>query len=453
MPQAPDPSPSRRQPVFISFASEDLDLANQVLASLEAGGIRCWIAHRDIGVAQSYPAAISAAVESSGALLLLLTEHSNRSPHVRREVEMAFNARTPILPVRMSGILPSPDLAYFLSTTQWLDAGATFDADEAARLRVVLERLLDRKAIDDDAWERRRRRRRRMAIAIPGGAIAIVMALLIFYTVRPGLEPDATRAGEGGAAADRRPPPADTTTPRPGAAGPEAARPAPDAIRTAVNPRDGATYVWIPPGEFVMGCSAGDADCDEDEQPVHRVAIGRGFWLARTEVTAAQYNTRPGGPPVDGADGNVAAAGVNWAEAKRYCDTVGGRLPAEAEWEYAARAGTTTRFYGPPADVAWYETNSDDRPHPVGMKAPNAFGLYDMLGNVAEWVRDRYYNRYDDSGEETAVEEPLAPNATAVARGGHWASEVRGLRVSRRLEMVPEAADPIFGFRCAHDTL
>ena len=73
--------------------------------------------------------------------------------------------------------------------------------------------------------------------------------------------------------------------------------------------------------------------------------------------------------------------------------------------------------------------------------------------DAAEWVRDRYYNRYDDSGEETAVEEPLAPNATAVARGGHWASEVRGLRVSRRLEMVPEAADPIFGFRCAHDTL
>jgi formylglycine-generating enzyme required for sulfatase activity len=202
-----------------------------------------------------------------------------------------------------------------------------------------------------------------------------------------------------------------------------------------------------------MGCSTGDSDCDDDERPAHGVAIARGFWLGRTEVTAAGYNSRPGGPPVDASDGHLPAAGVAWAEARDYCAAAGGRLPTEAEWEYAARAGTTTRFHAAPADVAWYEGNSEGRPHPVGTKAPNAFGLHDMLGNVAEWVRDRYYNTYDDSGEDVEVEEPLAPNATAVARGGHWASDTRGLRVSRRLEMIPEAADPIFGFRCAHDTL
>ena len=449
-----EPIADPRRHVFISFASEDLDLANRILASLEASGIRCWIAHRDIDVAGSYPAAIGAAVASSGALLLLLTGHANRSPHVRREVEMAFNAGTSILPVRMSGTVPSPELQYFLSTTQWLDAGATFDEDEAARLRTVMGTLLDGKAIEDDAWEHRRRRRRWTAIALSGGAVtAAIVALVLALAWRdpqPGAAAPADPGTPGGPAVVS--PRVPTSAPERAPAA-EGASPSPGAVRTTVNARDGATYVWIPPGEFLMGCSTGDADCEDDERPVHRVAITRGFWLGRTEVTAAQYNARPGGPPVDDADPDLPAAGVTWGEAKAYCTAIGGRLPSEAEWEYAARAGTTTRFYAAPADVAWYASNSGERPHAVGTMAPNAFGLHDMLGNVAEWVRDRYYNAYDDSGEETAIEEPLAPNATAVARGGSWVSDARGLRVSRRLEMIPEAADPIFGLRCAHDTL
>ena len=445
MPAETEPLASRRRQVFVSFASEDRDLADQILASLESGGIGCWIAHRDIGVGESYPAAIRAALETSGALLLVLTAQANRSPHVRREVEMAFNARTPILPVRMGRILPSPDLEYFLSTTQWLDAGATFDDDEAERLRDVLGGILDRKAMDDEAWERRRRRRR-VAIAVAGGALAIAVVLLVAGTLLR--EPGAAVVADDPAAVA----PAGSTTPTSSGSPPDAA-PGSRSPRTAVNAADGATYVWIPPGEFLMGCSRGDPDCEEDEGPVHPVSIARGFWLARTEVTAGQYNRRPSGPPVDAEQTDVAAAGVNWREARRYCAAVGGRLPTEAEWEYAARAGTSTRYYGAPADVAWYAANSGEGPHPVAMKAPNAWGLHDMLGNVAEWVRDRYYNRYDDTGEDVEIEEPLAPNATAVARGGSWVSEAEGLRVSRRIEMIPEAADPIFGIRCAHDSL
>jgi formylglycine-generating enzyme required for sulfatase activity len=452
MPQPNDSVTSRRRPVFISFASEDLDLANRILAALEAHGIACWIAHRDIGVAESYPAAIGAALESSGAVLLLLTAHSNRSPHVRREVEMAFNAQTPILPIRMSGILPSPDLRYFLSTTQWLDAGATFDDDEAARLREVLGRLLDRKTLDDDAWEASRRRRRRIATAVSVATVAIAIAALVLTTLWRGRQAE-TGVGEAPVAAETAVTTASTsdTFGRPTVA--PGGRDAAGTVRTALNPRDGAPYVWIPPGEFVMGCSPGDGDCAEDERPTHTVSIRNGFWLGRTEVTAAKYNTRPSGPPVEAPEGTQPASGVSWMEAKQYCAAMGGRLPTEAEWEYAARAGTTTRFYAAPSEVAWYESNSDERPQPVGTKAPNAFGLHDMLGNVAEWVRDRYYNAYDDSGEPAEIEEPLASNASGVARGGHWASDTLGLRVSRRLEMWPDAGDPIFGFRCAHDSL
>jgi formylglycine-generating enzyme required for sulfatase activity len=218
-----------------------------------------------------------------------------------------------------------------------------------------------------------------------------------------------------------------------------------------VNARDGLTYVWIPAGRFSMGCSPGDPDCDTDEQPVHAVTIEKGFWIGQTEATTAAYRRVTGRGADDRGDDTRPAAGVTWMEAKAFCESAGGRLPTEAEWEYAARAGTTTRFYGPPQEVAWYEANSGEQAHAAGTKPANAFGLHDMLGNVAEWVRDRYYNRYDDSVDDSTPEEPLASNATAVARGGSWFSELTGVRVSRRLEMYPDAAEPIIGFRCARD--
>jgi formylglycine-generating enzyme required for sulfatase activity len=80
---------------------------------------------------------------------------------------------------------------------------------------------------------------------------------------------------------------------------------------------------------------------------------------------------------------------LNWAEAKAYCVAVGGRLPSEAEWEYAARGGTTVRYYDSLPAIAWFADNSGEQLHPVGLKAPNAFGLYDMLGNASEWVLRR----------------------------------------------------------------
>jgi formylglycine-generating enzyme required for sulfatase activity len=93
----------------------------------------------------------------------------------------------------------------------------------------------------------------------------------------------------------------------------------------------------------------------------------------------------------------------------------------------------------------------NDELHPVGMKALNAFGLYDMLGNASEWVRDRYYNRYDDASDATTVEEPLAGNASGVARSGSWLSDAEGVRASRRLELLPDTQESHVGFRCAID--
>jgi formylglycine-generating enzyme required for sulfatase activity len=199
-----------------------------------------------------------------------------------------------------------------------------------------------------------------------------------------------------------------------------------------------------------MGCSDGDSGCQPDELPVHTVRIRRGFWLARTEVTNAQYARRM--HEAERADGGITqapAAGMDRGEAKAYCTAIGGRLPTEAEWEYAARAGSRERYYDTLADIAWFDANSADRAHPVGQKQPNAFGLFDMLGNVYEWVLDRYYNQYDDTTDE--VEEPVAANASAVVRGGAWHSGAGDVRVSNRFAVPADYADADVGVRCAMD--
>jgi formylglycine-generating enzyme required for sulfatase activity len=127
-------------------------------------------------------------------------------------------------------------------------------------------------------------------------------------------------------------------------------------------------------------------------------------------------------------------------------------MTTESEWEYAARAGRPEIYYGVLRDIAWYAANSDGHAHAVGKKAPNAFGLYDMLGNVAEWVLDRYYNKYDpDAVAVGAVAQPFASNASAVARGGSWDREAVSLRVSHRVEMPNDEGMPMVGFRCACD--
>jgi formylglycine-generating enzyme required for sulfatase activity len=418
----PTPAPH----IFISFASQDLQLAHRVVEQLERAGFRCWISDRDIEPAASYPAAITAAVQQSGAFLLLLTPAANQSRHVLREIELAFNGRRPILPLRIAGTTPSSDVQYFLSTSQWSDAGAEFDEADVAVVEPRLRELLQHGS-DSQRGGHDERRPWRRAAAMGAVLLAGVAALLIFLNGRRTESP---------------PPAIETAREAPRPAEPERVTPSPSnanvppsPTNVKVNARDGQTYMWIPPGGFTMGCSQGDPDCEEDEKPTHAVELTRGFWLAKDEVNEA-------GMPV---------TGVSWNDAKRRCAAVGGRLPSEAEWEYAARGGVAARAYGSLASIAWFEGNSDGHTHPVGMKGPNAFGLHDMLGNVSEWVRDRYFNAYDDTSDPADVVEPLAGNASGVARGGSFLSEANGVRASRRLEMPPDAEEPHIGFRCALD--
>jgi formylglycine-generating enzyme required for sulfatase activity len=143
---------------------------------------------------------------------------------------------------------------------------------------------------------------------------------------------------------------------------------------------------------------------------------------------------------------NMPIVSVDWNDAQAYCGWIGGRLPTEAEWEYAARGGSTEARYGPIDEVAWYKVNSGDRMHDVGQKRANGFGLYDMLGNVEEWVNDWYGNYQDRPSQD-----PQGPSSgqERVLRGGSWCSNSGFVRVSNRNWHGPDPLCYDSGVRCA----
>ena len=203
-----------------------------------------------------------------------------------------------------------------------------------------------------------------------------------------------------------------------------------------LNPKDGLEYVRIAPGTFIMGCSSGDSECEADEKPAHRVTLTKGFRMGVTAVTQEAYQRVMRTNPSNFKGAKLPVEQVNWTEAQNYCSTVGMRLPTEAEWEYAARAGTTGARYGELDTIAWYNQNSGSKTHEVGQKAPNAWGLYDMLGNVWQWTGDWYADEYQ-GGNETDPKGP-ASGKYRTLRGGSWNNEAQRTRASNRNRNQPD---------------
>ena len=242
---------------------------------------------------------------------------------------------------------------------------------------------------------------------------------------------------------------------------------------------------WVPPGEFMMGSPEDEPGRFEREGPQHQVTISHGFWLGETPVTQGQYAAVMGDQPskLPHAGDEAPAENVSWDACQKFCQILAGqvtdldpelkfRLPSEAEWEYACRAGTTTALYtgpltiqgnnGPELDaIAWYVGNSGvDSPdwretqykhtrpgtHPVKQKDPNPWGLYDMLGNVWEWCQDTRHDSYEgapvDGGawcDQDAGER--------VDRGGSWGDGADHCRAAFRGGAKPDQPDHILGFR------
>jgi formylglycine-generating enzyme required for sulfatase activity len=223
----------------------------------------------------------------------------------------------------------------------------------------------------------------------------------------------------------------------------------------------GIQLAWIRAGAFLMGSPADEVDRGEDEGPQTEVVLTRGFFLGVTDVTQGQYEAVMGVNPSDfkAVGKNAPVESVSWNDAMAFCQKLTAReqaagvlpascaftLPTEAQWEYACRAGSTSAYVGDPAQMAWYGDNSDGKTHPVATKQPNAWGLYDMSGNVYQWCLD-WYGKYP--GGTVRDWAGPATGQAHVLRGGSWYYGEAYIRSAYR-DFDPGFVGNILGFRIA----
>jgi len=220
----------------------------------------------------------------------------------------------------------------------------------------------------------------------------------------------------------------------------------------------GQTFVYIRPGTFMMGSPAEERNRSEDEAR-HSVTLTRGFYMQTTEVTQYQWQTIMGKNLAYFCEcgSQCPVESVSWEDVQGFIKILNQRpgthryrLPTEAEWEYAARAGSTGPFAGTIDAMGWYRNNAGGKTHPVGKKRPNAWGLYDMHGNVSEWVHD-WYAEYR-SGRVT---DPKGPSKGyfRVNRGGGWDMPAFGCRSAQRIINGPGSIASTMGFRLVAEDL
>jgi formylglycine-generating enzyme required for sulfatase activity len=238
---------------------------------------------------------------------------------------------------------------------------------------------------------------------------------------------------------------------------------------------DDVSWVALPAGSFPMGCAPGDPDCEAfarmgfAEVPWHEVHVPA-FEMTRTEITQYQYWKVTGDEPAYHprcGDCPVENMPRHHADAKAFCEALGGRLPSEAEWEYAARGGTTTPYAcgDDPScvgDTAWYLDNQavvpgrpagsgPNHPHPVAGKAPNAFGLFDMAGNVQEWTADCSHDDFAGAPADGSAWTTGGDCSRHVFKGCAYNGPVEACRPSYRYWDLTDIRGIADGFRCARD--
>ena len=223
------------------------------------------------------------------------------------------------------------------------------------------------------------------------------------------------------------------------------------------DPLTGMEFVWVPEGCFQMGSPEDEKGRSSDEGPVHEVCLD-GFWMGKYEVTQTQWQQMMGNNPSNFTGENLPVENVSWNDVQEFLQTLNKqagkemyRLPTEAEWEYAARAGTETTYsFGGDTDklddYAWYSSNSGSQTHPVGELKPNAWELYDVHGNVWEWCQDWYDKEYYSKSPQ---ENPqgLSSGTYRVLRGGSWGNAPNNCRSANRGRNPPDYWSNFFGFR------
>jgi formylglycine-generating enzyme required for sulfatase activity len=484
--------------LFVSHASVDHQAAMSIVVDLEAKGIRCWIAPRDIPIGSAYQVEIVNALEHCRAILLVFSDAANKSEHILREVELAAQGRKPIYPLRIDPTIPTGGLRYLLANKQWVERQTLGD-----RLVATIAQLLSTDGVvAAGVGELAAKpvppapKTSKLPILIgAGAAIVIAAGVAVWFAVRPvppllshddlpvqpppktqpvpPKEPPSQVAAPGADIVELPPPVAAAAPANAGSLGP--------GVHLFRDCDNCPVMAVIPAGQGVVGSPPSEPGRQSNEGPQQKISIGQPFAVARSELSFDEWLVcvaeggcnayRPG--DYGWGYGQNPAINVSWNDAEAYVDWLSKktgaryRLLSEAEWEYAARGcskpcGSIAFWFGQTiaperANYDWrlsYEgsvraqalrrTVSADR------GAANPFGLVHVSGNVSEWVQDCW-------NESLAG---LPPDGSArsggdcqrhVLRGGSWSDEPKDLRsAARAWELATERRSKV-GFRVARN--
>jgi formylglycine-generating enzyme required for sulfatase activity len=462
--------------IFLSYASADLLRVQPLIRALERQGWSVWWDRGAILPGQNFDQVIEEALGATRCVLVVWSRASVVSDWVKAEAAEGRGRRI-LVPVTLDDI-PIPLGFRQIQTARlldWQDTGAHPEFDNVVRAVTNLlgappaeETTVPAAKVpttqppenqpggeappmrqrrepdstgeiarkDKATWSRRGKRR------LIGAMVVTLFVLVLAVSYGPLL-------------VDKKPSPPVDETSRTAQKEPTVTKePDPKRPPKTLNNSIGMEFVLIPAGEFKMGSNDGSSD----EKPVHQVRLSTPFYLGKYEVTQGQWQAvMENNPSRFIGDLNRPIENVSWEDVREFIRRLntkeGGtkyRLPTEAEWEYAARAGSTTAYgFGNDArqlgEYAWYDANSGDTTHPVGQKKPNAWGLSDMHGNVWEWVQD-WYGGY----AAEAVTDPQGPGSGSshrVLRGGSWSNTAWYCRSAFRYDGTPGQRDHYRGFR------
>jgi len=406
--------------IFLSYKSEDRQRAKIIAEALKQHGYSVWW-DKIIPPGKTFDQVIEEALDAARCVIVLWSRESVSSDWVKNEVREGTR-RHILVPVLIDDVKIPFEFKH-IQAAQLIDwQGALPDPEFDLLLKSVGEILgkpsvmkMEAKKSPIEEGGEGHRKLGRVIVA----AVLLSLLLLGYWMLAPGL----------------------------------ALKPTPSDFTNSI----GMEFMRIPAGEFDMGSSLNE-DYDKDEGPVHRVKIPKAFHMGRYEVTQKQWREVMGYDPSYFKGDNLPVEQVSWNDVQEFIKKLNEkestnkyRLPSEAEWEYAARADTTTRYsFGDDesklGDYAWY---LDSKTHEVGKKKPNPWGLYDMHGNVWEWVQDVYHNNYNGAPIDGSAWE--VDGSERVFRGGGWKDGARGCRSADRDKVYPGYRPSNLGFRLLRD--
>jgi len=471
--------------IFLSYKSEDRAKALIIAEALERNGYSVWW-DRKIPVGKTFEQVIVEQIQAAKCVVVLWSRESVKSDWIKEEADegkkrkilapvfiddveipLGFRRIQAARLIDWDGTLPNPEFDLLLgSVSRMVDKEHApemgikktgyHEEDERKKAEVIekdklkkekelkeLRRIAIKDAIRENIHTVKSKISKEMIIAV----VLIFSILLVGYWIFPSIGGLNGTNGNG-----------EAPTPIPVTSTPTPSTPSPTPIPKNITNSIDMEFVPIPAGEFDMGSPSSEVGRNDNEGPVHHVTISEDFYMGKYEVTQEQWQKVMGSNPSYFKGDDLPVEQISWNEIQDFIrklnereSSVKYRLPSEAEWEYAARAGTTTRYsFGDDesdlGDYVWYNDNSGEETHPVGLKQPNPWGLYDMHGNVYEWVQDEWHNSYDGAPSDGSAWEG-GDGAYRVIRGGGWGLIAGDCRSAYRNCDVLGYRDYYLGFR------